>query len=66
MLLVANCNKRKCKYFIGVKQPDNTEMSERVVCEAYPDGIPNDIAYGDDKHFKVRKDQDNEIVFKKK
>ena len=58
-----NCFKRKCVHFIGVYQPDGTERSEIVICEAYPEGIPNEIAYGDYPHIKVREDQDNDIVF---
>ena len=59
------CFGRKCKHFQGVSQPDGTELSEVNVCAAYPDGIPVDIAYGDDLHASVRDDQDNEIVFEK-
>ena len=55
MLAEPQCSKRKCKHFIGVKS-DSTEMepekNERVVCEAFPDGIPAEIAYGRNKHLK--------------
>ena len=63
MLAEPNCFTRKCKHFTGVDQPDGTEMTERVVCEAYPKGIPGDIAYGDDLHLKVRSDQKNQIIY---
>ncbi len=56
---------RRCKHYIGVYQPDGTEMTERVICKAYSDRIPDDIAYGNNKHLRVRDDQDNEIVFEK-
>jgi len=65
MLQEPNCFKRKCKHFIGVDQPDSTEMTERVICRAYPNGIPNEIAYGEYLHLKVREDQDNKIVYDK-
>jgi len=65
MIAPPNCFKRECKHYLGVSQPDGTELTEVVVCEAYPNGIPNDIAYGDDKHTEVRDDQDNEVVFEK-
>lgn len=52
MLAEPNCSKRKCKHFAGVAQPDGTESSERVVCRAFPDKIPDDIAYGDNLHLK--------------
>jgi hypothetical protein len=50
MILEPNCNKRDCAHFIGVSQPDGTEMTECVICKAFPDGIPDEIAYGDNKH----------------
>ena len=65
MIIEPNCYKRKCKHYLGVIQPDGTELSEVNNCEAYPKGIPFDIAYGKDDHLKVREDQDNEIVFEK-
>ena len=65
IMLPPKCFDRKCKHYIGVIQPDGTEMTERNACEAYPDGIPADIAYGKDKHLTVREDQDNDIVFEK-
>lgn len=66
MLAEPQCWIRKCKHFIGVIQPDGTEMIEINACNAYSEGIPNDIAYGKDKHFKPRLDQKNEIIYEKK
>jgi len=66
MLASTKCYKRKCKFYQGVYQSDGTEETEVVICLAYPEGIPGEIAYGDDEHLKVREDQDNEIVFEKK
>ena len=57
--------KRNCVYYIGISQPDGVESTEVPICEAYPKGIPDDIAYGEDLHLEVRDDQDNEIVFEK-
>jgi len=54
MILEPECSKRRCKHYTGVDQPDGTERTERVVCEAFPDGIPDDIAYGDDPHTESR------------
>jgi len=59
------CSKRNCKHFVGVGQPDGTELSEIVICGAFPKGIPSQISYGDNKHLKPLKDQDNDIVFEK-
>jgi hypothetical protein len=50
MLEEPKCFTRRCRHFIGVKQDGQEESTERVVCEAYPDGIPDEIAYGDNLH----------------
>jgi len=46
MLSESKCSEKDCKFFGGVKN-DGDEKTERVFCEVYPDGIPDDIAYGD-------------------
>ena len=51
MIAEPNCHKRNCKYFIGVKN-DGVEINERVYCKAFLDSIPNEIAYGNNKHLK--------------
>ena len=66
MLKSPNCYKRKCKHFRGVIQPDGTEITEKVACDAFPEGIPDSIAYGDKKHLKPIKGQKNNIVFEVK
>ena len=50
MLKEPKCFERQCKHFEGVVQPDGTEMTEKIVCEAFPDGIPEEIAYGTNPH----------------
>ena len=50
MIVEPNCNKRNCVHFIGVEQTDEEEATERVVCSAFPDGIPDEIAYEDNPH----------------
>jgi len=65
MIRQPKCFTRDCVHFIGVAQEDDTEATEKVVCKAFPEGIPDEIAYGTDKHLEVRDDQDNTIVFKK-
>lgn len=65
MILIPKCYERKCRYYLGVSQPDGTEMTERVVCNAFPNGIPDEIAYGDNKHLKPLPDQMNDIVYEK-
>ena len=49
MLLEPRCWTRKCAHFIGVKS-EGIEENERVVCHAFPDNIPDEIAYGDNPH----------------
>ena len=65
MLQEPNCFKRNCKHYTGVIQPDGTEMTETNACKAFPDGIPIEIAYGDNKHLKPLKNQKNDIVYEK-
>jgi len=64
MLAEPICYKRKCKFFIGVKN-DGDESTERYYCKAYPDNIPNDILSGEDKHLTIRDDQQNTIVYER-
>ena len=51
MLAEPNCRKRNCKHFEGVVTDDGDESTERVVCKAFPNGIPDEIAYGDNRHI---------------
>ena len=34
----------------GLKRHDGPETEDKVICEAFPDGIPDEIAYGDNPH----------------
>lgn len=52
MLNEPRCYSRKCIHFQGMKQPDGTEETEVVICSAFPDGIPHEIAYGDNLHIE--------------
>ena len=66
MLAEPKCWTRKCKHYIGVIQPDGTELTETNSCKAFPKGIPAEIAYGSNRHLKPLPDQRNDIVFEKK
>lgn len=57
------CYTRRCKHFIGVKQDNEEEETERVVCQAFPDGIPEEIAFGDNPHLTPLEGQGNDIVY---
>jgi len=60
------CFARRCKYFIGVIQPDGIEMTETVSCKAFPKGVPNDIAYGNNLHLTVVNGQKGDYVFEER
>lgn len=64
MLLIPKCYERMCKHFAGVTQSDQTEKTEVNVCSAFPEGIPNEIAYGENEHISPV-DGDNGILFEK-
>jgi len=64
MIQEPRCYERRCKHFIGVKQDRENEETERVVCSAFPDGIPSEIAYGKNLHLKPV-EGDNGIQFEK-
>ena len=65
MLSEPECYKRWCKHYKGVKQPDGTEETERHVCGAFPEGIPEDIVYGINKHLKVFPGQRGKILYER-
>ena len=65
MLREPSCYTRGCMHYTGVIQPDGTEMTERNACKAFPEGIPDTIAYGSNKHTKVMKNQEGDYVFTK-
>jgi len=62
MLEAPRCYERKCKHYKGVAQPDGTEISERYVCDAFPNGIPSAIALGNNLHL-VPVPGDNGITY---
>jgi len=64
MLEEPKCWLRGCKHYLGISQPDGTELSEVNYCEAFPDGIPWEIAHGTNPHDEVFPDQAGDIVFK--
>jgi hypothetical protein len=62
MLDEPKCFTRKCEHYDGVDS-DGEEDNERHVCEAFPKGIPDDIAYGDNLHLTPDPRQINDIVY---
>ena len=81
MLEVPICHTRNCKHFRGVKEESATVVTQvdagtievvhgggTVICLAYPDGIPDRIAYEPDfdkvdLHVSVQDDQGGDRVF---
>ncbi len=61
-----NCHKRKCVHYNWMKAfVEEKEVFARHICTAFPDGIPDIISYGDEKHLKPLKNQGNDIIYKK-
>jgi len=63
MIRIPNCAERDCEHLQGVKDTED-EANQIPVCEAFPDGIPDEIAYGDNPHTEPLENQDNDIVYK--
>ena len=59
------CFIRHCEHYKGIVELDGTEETEENYCEAFPNGIPDNIAYGNNNHNKPIKDQKNKIIFEK-
>lgn len=66
MLAEPTCFTRKCRHFLGaISDREGSEENERVACEAFPKGIPDEIAYGDNKHLTPLSGQKNAIVYER-
>lgn len=55
------CWERKCVHYQGIA--GGAEQDQVPVCKAFPDGIPDDIAYGANAHLVPEKGQGNDVVF---
>lgn len=70
-LIQPNCFERQCKHFIGIAQdPEEKEKEGKdgiqvVNCTAFPKGIPDEIAYGTNKHLVPYPGQENNIVYER-
>lgn len=65
MIKESRCFERRCTHYQGILQKDGTEKNERPYCTAFPDGIPDNIAYGKNKHTRPIEGQGNDITFEK-
>jgi hypothetical protein len=50
MIKTPRCFERECKHFTGVI--GRWERDQLVACAAFPEGIPDDVAYGDNLHLE--------------
>lgn len=60
MILTPRCFERNCIHFRGAN--GNDELDEHLICVAFPEGIPNDIAFGDNLHL-VSQSGDNGVIY---
>lgn len=51
MIAEPMCRKRKCVHYRGIASGEE-EVGEKPICNAFPDGIPAQIAYGANAHKK--------------
>jgi len=59
MLPKCRCQDRRCKYYKGIR-PDNPEC---YYCVAFHEGIPDEIAYGNDDHMEIKEGQSKPVYF---
>ena len=58
------CYSRRCIHFEGAKIAGNSTSGKAIViCPAYPKGIPERIAYGDELHLEVQDDQKGTLTY---
>ena len=50
MLEAPKCGIRECKHFQGMSEPIEGEEDGVFVCAAFPEGIPDEIVFGSNKH----------------
>jgi|TARA_Y100000034_G_C6879363_1_gene402663 hypothetical protein len=65
MLLEPECYTRRCVHYRGITWTGREEKSEINFCNVFPEGIPSEIAYGNDLHLTPKRGQGNTIVFEK-
>lgn len=53
MIRTPNCHVRMCIHLGGVRRSNpEQEATEFNWCAAFPEGIPDEISYGSNKHLK--------------
>ncbi len=61
----AKCFNRECLHLLGIKLMEGKGLVPQYFCEAFSNGIPEEIAYGNNLHKVPFEGQKNKIVFKK-
>ncbi len=49
MINEPKCRARSCKHYRGIVGEE--DQGQRPICAAFPDGIPDEIAYGNNLHL---------------
>ena len=65
MSLTPKCYTRKCIHYLGFKN-EGVRLTGKVYCKAFPNKIPDRIAYGEDEHSIKANDQENDIIYEKR
>lgn len=56
MLSESNCQKRDCRHFLGYSESQTEGGDDYLyVCKAFPKGIPEEIAFGNNPHTEPYK-----------
>jgi hypothetical protein len=70
MFLAPSERCESCKHYTGGKLFNQIETKDEFVegdflptCKAFPDGIPEEISIGKNKHDKITKEQVGEYVY---
>ena len=67
MIPAPRCSVRKCRHYQGFRsvRPEQaeTDVNNAPVCPAFPEGIPSEIAYGDNLHSVRMMGQHGDLVF---
>lgn len=63
MLRDSKCGERNCKWYEGIKQPDDDELNEFHYCKAFPNGIPREVVIGENLHKEVMSGQQGDYVY---
>ena len=61
LLAISNCQERGCKHYDNVLALD--DVNHVHICKAFPNGIPNEIAFGNNLHTEPYLGQENDIVY---